>query len=157
MLRILFENQGLDTLLTLAVVERGAQQREAPSLSVHRVLPRRQRDVPTGARSTLPNRKSNQLQTLKRPAGEVELNVCEFPPGGLPLSFGIILTVILSLPAQSAIRDGSTRSVPGRTRSVCHVLAQDVLECDQRVIAFWDSESSTGTRGASSGLTTLPR
>ena len=65
MRRIGLENQALDALLAFTVVERGAQQREAPSLSVYRVLPRRERDVPPGARSTLPNRKPDQLQALE--------------------------------------------------------------------------------------------
>ena len=60
-------------------------------------------------------------------------------PGALLLSFGMILTVILSSLRYARIRGGSTRSVPEQTRSVGGVPAWNVLKRDQRVIGFWDS------------------
>ena len=67
-------------------------------------------------------------------------------PGALPLSFGMILTVILSSLRYARIRGGSTRSVPEQTRSVGGVPAWNVLKGDQRVIGLWDSDG-IGTRG----------
>src|SRR6476646_2878743 len=61
-------------------------------------------------------------------------------PGGLHLSFGMILTVILSSLRHARIRGESTRSVPGSNKMVCGVPVPDVLECDQRMIGLWDSD-----------------
>ena len=67
-------------------------------------------------------------------------NTAESFPGALPLSFGMILTVILPSLRYARIRGGSTRSVPEQTRSVGGVPAWNVLKRDQRVIGFWDSD-----------------
>jgi hypothetical protein len=55
------------------------QQREAPSLAVDAVLPRRKRDVAPGAPSaaSLPDGKADQLESIERPLGEMELGVRE--------------------------------------------------------------------------------
>ena len=113
------------------------QQREAPTLAVHRVLPRRERHVPPGARSTLPNRKPDQLQALELACGEMELHICEFP-GGLPLSFGMILTVILSSLRYARSAVGVQEACRRKRDQFAACRRKDVLECDQRVIGFWD-------------------
>jgi hypothetical protein len=64
-------------------------------------------------------------------------------PGGMPLSFGTILTVILCSLRYARIRGGSTRSVPGRKSQIAGVVpAQHVLKGDQRVIGFGDTGGS---------------
>ena len=59
-------------------------------------------------------------------------------------SQSMILTVILSSlrKARSAV-EYKKRAARNRD-PLCCVPAQDVLKCDQQVIGFWDSESSTG-------------
>ena len=57
-------------------VDHGPQEREAPTLAVHRVLTRRERDVPAVA-ATLPDAEADQLETGERAVDEVELGIGE--------------------------------------------------------------------------------
>jgi hypothetical protein len=47
-------------------VNDGPQQRETPAFTVHRVRPRRERDVAAAAAATLPDAEADQLQAGKR-------------------------------------------------------------------------------------------
>jgi len=56
------------------------QEREAPALTVHGVLPGRKRDVASGAAAALPDAKADQLQAGEgRIAREVHFGVRELP------------------------------------------------------------------------------
>src|SRR3989442_3170131 len=53
------------------------QQRKGASLAVDGVLPRRERDVPTGAAATLPDGEANQLQAGEHAVREVQFRIGE--------------------------------------------------------------------------------
>src|SRR5262249_59771907 len=57
----------------------GTQQREAATLAVHVVLPRRKRDVPASAAaaSLLPDRKADQLESFEGALRKMQLGVGE--------------------------------------------------------------------------------
>jgi hypothetical protein len=122
-------------------------------------LPRRKRDNASTTSATLPNREANQLQAFERTVRKVQFYICKFPRR-VALSFGTILIVIMSSLALCAkrptgnagpvrIRGGRTRNVPEEVGSVRVVAAQDVLECDQRVIGLRDSKLPAGRSSSS--------
>ena len=76
-------------------------------------------------------------------------------PAALLLSFGVILTLILSSLRYAPIRGGSTRSVPLTSRSVGGVPARNVLKRDQRVIGSWDRDG-IGLEGSDQRSISLP-
>jgi hypothetical protein len=59
--------------------------------------------------------------------------------GALPVSCGMILTVILSSLRYARIRGGSTRTVPSKRDPLAACRRGNVLKRDQRVIGFWDT------------------
>jgi hypothetical protein len=72
--RVRLENEIADAVLRRRIGNR-PQQREAAPLAVHRVLPRRERDVSSVAALALPHTEANQLQALERSAGEMQLRI----------------------------------------------------------------------------------
>jgi hypothetical protein len=76
---------GVENQIAHAILRRGVrdrpQQREAATLAVDRVLPSGKRDRPSAA-AALPNRKADQLQSVQRAAGEVQLGIRELAREG---------------------------------------------------------------------------
>src|SRR4051812_5181546 len=68
----------LPQLLLRGRIDNRPQQRKDPPLTVHRVAPRRERDVTAVAAALLPHRKANQLQALERAVAEVHLRFRQF-------------------------------------------------------------------------------
>ena len=64
-LRVRLEDPVAHGVLRRRVDDR-PQEREAPALAVHRVLARRERDVPAVAAATLPDAEADQLQAGER-------------------------------------------------------------------------------------------
>ena len=80
-LRVRLEDPVAHDVLRRLVDDR-PQEREAPALAVHRVRPRRERDVPAVAAATLPDAEADQLQAGERRfAAEVQFGVREFAGG----------------------------------------------------------------------------
>ena len=96
-LRVRLQDQIADPVLRRGVADR-PQQREAAALAVDRVLTRRERDVAAVAGLALPDREANQLQALRAGRRVKCSSASASFPGGLPLSFGTILIVIVSAP-----------------------------------------------------------
>src|SRR5580765_1904169 len=69
----------LQDQVTYPVLRRGIhhrpKKRETPAFAVHRVLARRERDVPAVSTSPLPDGKANQLEPVERAAREVQFGV----------------------------------------------------------------------------------
>src|SRR5262245_39885956 len=76
-LLICLENQIANLFLRRRIDDR-TQQSKASPLAVHGVLTRRERDVAAVARSTLPNRKANQLQAVQMAVVKMEFRFGEF-------------------------------------------------------------------------------
>src|SRR5262245_47841830 len=72
----------------------GPQQREAATLTIDGVLPRRERDVPATTAAALPDAEADPLQAFEFAVGEMQLGIGEFG-GRVALSFGVILTMRL--------------------------------------------------------------
>ena len=72
------------------------QQSEAATLTVDRVLARRERDVPAISRATFPDGEADQLQTVEYAIGEMQLGIREFA-GRVPLLVRVILTIVLMM------------------------------------------------------------
>ena len=68
------------------------EQSEAPPLAVDRVLPRRERDVPAVPPRRSQIEKPMSFRPARTPSPKCSSASASFP-GGLPLSFGVILTV----------------------------------------------------------------
>ena len=71
MLRILFENQVADAVLTSGVDD-GAQEGEGTPLAVDGILTGREGDVPASTCASLPHAEANQLQARQRTFDEVQ-------------------------------------------------------------------------------------
>ena len=75
-----------------ALVGRGVgdrtEQRERALFAVDGVLTCGERHVASGSASAVPDPESNELETLERSTGEVQLGVCEFSNRAPCVSFG---------------------------------------------------------------------
>ena len=71
------QNEVPDALLGRGVGDRTKKRERAP-LAVDGVLPGGERHVAAGGAAALPDPESNELESLERSAGEVQLGVCEF-------------------------------------------------------------------------------
>jgi hypothetical protein len=89
------QNEVSDALVGRGVGDR-AQKRNAACLAVDGLLACGEGHVATGTTPALPDSEPNELEALERPVREVQLGVCE-PFDWLPLSFGWIFTVMLSV------------------------------------------------------------
>ena len=93
---IRLQDQIADPVLRRRVADR-PQQREAAALAVDRVLARRERDVAAVAGSCAPRRRSQSASALRAGPAVKCSSASASLPGGLPLSFGTILIVTVSL------------------------------------------------------------
>ena len=88
------EDQITDAVLCGGVEDR-PEQGEAAALAIDRVLPCRERDVATSAGAAFPDGEADQLQPASGPSVKCSSASASLP-GGLPLSFGVILIVSMT-------------------------------------------------------------